>query len=63
MILWRIAFKMLNSIMVYRHPRGGRFCQSGIKPWRSRNDFSITSAFYMTNDLGHAFEHPLHNHP
>lgn len=40
-----------------------RFCQKGIAPPSRRNEFSVGPTFYVSNDLGHAFEHPLHNHP
>ena len=40
-----------------------RFRRIGIHPIYSPNEFSMDKAFYVTNSMHQAFEHPLHNHP
>lgn len=39
------------------------FRRLGIRPRVVPNEFSTTGAFYLTNSVRHAFEHPLHQHP
>ena len=39
------------------------FRRFGIRPKVVPNEFSTDGAFYLTNSLRHAFEHPLHQHP
>lgn len=39
------------------------FRRNGIHPIYLPNEFSMDKAFYVTNSMRQAFEHPLHNHP
>lgn len=38
------------------------FKSKGISPGFTRNEFSVTHAFYVSNSLRQAFEHPMHKH-
>lgn len=44
---------------------GGRrgFRAKGIKPPEKANEFCAEEAFYISNSVRHAYEHPLHHHP
>ncbi|KAI5074976.1 hypothetical protein GOP47_0010937 [Adiantum capillus-veneris] len=44
---------------------GGRrgFRSQGIKPFDKANEFCADEAFYISNSVRHAYEHPLHHHP
>ncbi|POW20959.1 hypothetical protein PSHT_02991 [Puccinia striiformis] len=38
------------------------FDKHGIQPSHCRNEFHFSAAFYASNDIQQAFEHPLHHH-
>lgn len=55
-----------RKVLLYHGTRSSslsQFKKRGIDPPPRRNEFSRDTAFYVSNSIRHAYEHPMHTHP